>query len=515
MTGAAVQLHTCVANSSTWRTAGPAPEVVDGFQELGTYLFQATGAGWRMLVDDEPLTRSSARPDAWEWSPGFYAGQVRARLEADGRADGPVHFTFDVSPDPQKLGHDIFQAMLDDIRRDEPGLLMGSEPAQSVVGSADRLHDPWLAFARLRSYAPEFLRALKPVTERPRRSLRTTRRHVSLAEARRVDRQTAMVAARSSAASVLRGRAASAGEIRLDVPSIEPTVDCAANRTLLALARSVLQRIRAVRVECAVLVEKERLSETATPLANRWPTRREELDRMERRLVKLLAGFPFIDVRRAEVTAAGLTAVSADPIYARAWGRGWRAIRDGAGDSMEQDAVWLSPTWEIYERWCFLRLRRWLTARYPTWNWMGDSFQRTWRGRGPGVEAELALQPRFPAWSENRGERWSVSRQREPDIVLTVTRGAESKFLVFDAKYRTTRANVLDAMQSAHIYQDSLRLRSARPVGALLLVPAGGGAPWLEGRGFQEDHRVGVVVMTPGNEPAFPGFVGDLLSAHD
>lgn len=122
------------------------------------------------------------------------------------------------------------------------------------------------------------------------------------------------------------------------------------------------------------------------------------------------------------------------------------------------------------------------------------------------------LQPTFPAWSETRGERWSVSRKREPDIVLTVTNGWESQFVIFDAKYRASRQNVLEAMQSAHIYQDSLRACGTRPSGALLLVPAGGGAPWLESAEFQDEHRVGIVEMAPGGVPVMPAFVSDLLT---
>jgi len=59
---------------------------------------------------------------------------------------------------------------------------------------------------------------------------------------------------------------------------------------------------------------------------------------------------------------------------------------------------------------------------------------------------------------------WSVSRQREPDIVLRVEGGgSEARFVVFDAKYRTSRSAVLDAMASAHIYRDSLRFGGRAP----------------------------------------------------
>jgi hypothetical protein len=104
-----------------------------------------------------------------------------------------------------------------------------------------------------------------------------------------------------------------------------------------------------------------------------------------------------------------------------------------------------------------------------------------------------------------------VSKQREPDIVLRVSTGDTMRFLVFDAKYRATRANVLDTMQSAHIYQDSLRIGAQRPEASLLLVPANEGAAWLGDAAFQAEHKVGVHVMAPAGEPGLPNAIIGLL----
>jgi hypothetical protein len=99
---------------------------------------------------------------------------------------------------------------------------------------------------------------------------------------------------------------------------------------------------------------------------------------------------------------------------------------------------------------------------------------------------------------------WSVSKERVPDLVLTLQSAEGTRFFVFDAKYRTSRANVLDAMESAHIYQDSLRIGQRRPEASMLLVPSGGGAPWLEAPAFQMTHRVGVCVLTPDQDTSIP-----------
>ena len=99
---------------------------------------------------------------------------------------------------------------------------------------------------------------------------------------------------------------------------------------------------------------------------------------------------------------------------------------------------------------------------------------------------------------------WSVSKERVPDLLFTIESSEGTCFVVLDAKYRTSRSNVLDAMASAHIYQDSLRIGSRRPEGSMLLIPSGGGAHWLEDPQFQSKHRVGVHVLSPRSASALP-----------
>jgi hypothetical protein len=60
---------------------------------------------------------------------------------------------------------------------------------------------------------------------------------------------------------------------------------------------------------------------------------------------------------------------------------------------------------------------------------------------------------------------------------------------------RTSRPSVLEGMQSAHVYKDSLRWKQQSPNFALLLVPRGGSAAWLESNDFRMRHGVGVVEL--------------------
>jgi hypothetical protein len=273
------------------------------------------------------------------------------------------------------------------------------------------------------------------------------------------------------------------------------------------MLRALLRRATTVLEQLEVAVGREQVSETRTPLAARWPARKTFLNNMIMQLGIMLRNFPFTAVRRPEVTAAGLTAIAADPIYSRTWSRGWRALRIGFESDPGTERLWVSPSWEIYERWCFLRLGQLLASSMPTWQW--HSLRNPWRwvGADSGAHAELRLQPTFQAHSSAAVGKWSISKQRVPDLVLTVERGAETCFLVLDAKYRTSRQAVLDAMESAHIYQDSLRIGHIRPVATLLLVPTTSDVAWLATPQFVGEHRVGVFSLTPGETASLPEVV--------
>ena len=131
--------------------------------------------------------------------------------------------------------------------------------------------------------------------------------------------------------------------------------------------------------------------------------------------------------------------------------------------------------------------------------------------KGDDLCIELLLQPWFPAGDANsRSEFGSISGSREPDIVLTFHEGDRGRWYVLDAKYRTTRPNVLDAMSSAHIYRDSLRWRQRKPESAVLLVPRSGGAPWMEQPDFIREHRVGVRELN--TETDVGGLLDDLTA---
>jgi len=497
-----------------WRVLHPAPAENLGFAETRHYLFQKPQADCSLYVDDEPLPDHPSKPSCWVWEPRFFAGEVTAEIVmADGT--NPILFLLDVAPDVNKLGREVFAQMVNELWQEDPVLVIGSEPATTRSGDLGSQEEPWVAFARLRRYGPESLRALAAIRACPHRALRSRRDSVPLHYARRVDRQTTAALLRSPAVGLFAPDAeklpALTQKSRLDVPRVEETVDSAANRTILALVLALLRRTRALGERLQGLVEREVESETRTSLAARWPKRKQFLERLATQFKILLRLDPFAEVVRAEITGAGLTVIASDPIYARAWSCGWRALRHGVELGTNAERLWVSPSWEIYERWCFLRFGKLLATRMPAWGWQRLPNPSRWTGSHDERRAELLLQPTFPSNYPGTGKMWSISRQRVPDLVLRVESADGLRFVVLDAKYRTSRVNVLDAMESAHIYHDSLRIGSRRPEGSLLIVPSSGGAAWLEDPSFQEEHRVGIHVLSPGIDTPLPGLISGVL----
>jgi hypothetical protein len=305
---------------------------------------------------------------------------------------------------------------------------------------------------------------------------------------------------------------------QLDVPVAEQHFDGAANRCLVAFARAVLNRIRWVTDELERRAADDTPSDTRTALAPRWPVRRDFLARLHDEVLRILRREPFSRVTRPEITAAGLNATAADPFYSRAQGLAWRILRLGLSGPPIDERLWMSPTWEIYERWCFIRLARMLRSAYPhlTWNHADRHPTKAIaarRGSSGHSSVELLLQPVFLSWDQS-GARWrSLSGQRVPDLVITYESSEGVRFIVLDAKYRVDRGSVLEGMGSAHLYHDALRYCGRSPDLALLLIPGPSGAQWLEDASFHGEHRVGATVLGPLQATPSPEVLSGLVAA--
>lgn len=470
----------------------------------------------------DPEDAGPARRTAWEWKPGFYAGSVRAELvDRSDRILGT--WWLDVSPDPAKAGGRVFDRMVEEISEFDERLLIGDEPARRQLGAVGAEANPHILFERLRRRETDLHRAVAAVQREPATVLRPRRQFVPYRQVRRADLRTLRVAMRDPQACTVLQRergpqsafaARPAAQPRFDVPEVERRMDAPVNRCALYLLRALQRRCRDLAEKLEEEAEKREASETRTALRRRVARRLEILDRIERKLRFAERRSPFREARRPELTAAGLTAVAAHPLYSRFWRVGWEALRRGASLQDPRDPLPIAPTWEVYERWCFVEVARLLERWLPELAWSAQREGQSWSrlGRGEdGLEVELWLQK--TAASTNgvwRCGLWSVSRECRPDLVLRWKREGRGGFVVLDAKYRTNRGAILGGMaESAHLYHDALRWGSAAPQASLLLVPDASAVPWLADKVYVASHGVGAVALRPGTAP--PGWLRGLL----
>jgi hypothetical protein len=494
-----------------------------GCSESREYVFRVDGPGtYALFIDDCEPDASATTPNEWRWQAGFFAGEVTLEVENDCGAL-VADYRIVVAPAENKVAAEDFDAMVEELRAFDPELLFGFESGRRGMGAEGAHWNVHLAYARLRLYGPGFVQALSSLRQRPQTRLVSRRELKPLHQARHIDATTIRHAATQSAAGrVLRlGVAANTGDAMptFDVPAAEHTLDNPANRTVLALLHTVVRQVRTVRKALAEGRVPIRDAQALEAYRQRLPRRLGFLDELDDALRRSLRLRPFCDVTRAEVSAAGLNTVSANPLYARIHRTGWQAIRLGiAGDRLDAK-LWTSPTWQVYERWTFLRTCQAVTAAldgaepkvvYPTSR--DDCIEFTWT-RGP-TTVKAHLQSRCPAWDQTPWRGFaSLSGERIPDIVITRDGPDGRHYLVLDAKYRVSRQAVLDAMSSAHIYRDCLRWYGASPTGAYLLVPAAGGAPWLESAEFHARHRCGVVALgLSGPTGVFTQLVAEFVS---
>lgn len=207
-------------------------------------------------------------------------------------------------------------------------------------------------------------------------------------------------------------------------------------------------------------------------------------------------------ITREESSAAGVTAVAADPIYARAYRFARSILRPGAPADDANDWAWMSPSWDLYETWCCIRVGRVLRELLQGFKWIQDGIVRQ-VGHGWDVKVSLTSQVTFSYRKDaaDRDKFNSISKELRPDLVLTLERGSVRRFMVLDAKYSQSRSSILDAMYSAHVYHDALRWHGRPPDRNLLLVPASEESlEWLHGAEFKAEYRVGITQCTPGEE---------------
>lgn len=472
-------------------------KVVFGLHEDTDYCLTwgAPQPGDRLYIDDVEVPADHHGRCAWR--PEFYAGRVRVELV---RTSGSCErFWLDVGPSVSKSGYDSFIAMVEDIRTADAALLGGESAASLLFGRYGRegLFTEDILFSRIQTYLPQFLDAVQRLMRSLHQALAMEMQVLPLSRVRRLttsalrDRRLATIIGGCLATDSdyfdvhLRGRA----PVR--------TFDTPANQALVTLMR----RLQGAVGRLILGIQEERLGVDRTSHALRKPRRLALLQAFDEKLRRLLVSSPFDAVRRSGVTAAGLTQIAAHPGYSRAYSLGSLALNTFVQGDGERDLLHTAPSWGIYETWCYLRTVNGFASA------VGASVERIAAGSSPvsadlgyrckladGIALEFLFQAVFPAGSP-AGNRtgYSISRERRPDILVVRREADKVSCMVLDAKWRSGRNNVLEAMESAHIYHDSLRLGLLAPELAVLLLPGKAAVPSLEAKAFQQQHGVGAI----------------------
>jgi hypothetical protein len=114
----------------------------------------------------------------------------------------------------------------------------------------------------------------------------------------------------------------------------------------------------------------------------------------------------------------------------------------------------------------------------------------------------LDYQRTFRVLSSHLREWHSLSGEFRPDYVVSFEKdGACAGWLILDAKYRTSRASVHDALRELHVYRDALRRRGKRADAAFIIVPGldEEAAAYAE-VGYVGTHAFGAVVSAGNDE---------------
>jgi hypothetical protein len=463
-----------------------------GLYEGTEYIFVTGTFECNLYVDDIHFPHTKTHQVVWR--PTLYAGRVKVEVEPT--YGEIVQYFLTIGPQASKASDGQFDAMVQSIRVFEQTLMSGLSSTTMSFGHEGRegLFADDVRLSRLRAYGPKFLDAVEGISRWPHRALSADAQVLPLSRVKHLhpsalqDRRIAAIA---------RGAFTSAEDLEsLQIRSrtSTPTFDTPANRTLLALVR----RFQAQLNDSVERVTSGSLRGDKAEQALRVSRRQGTLELLSARATRLLRGPPFNELKTSSTTSAGLTQIAANPHYSRAYRFGSRALNTGV-EGVGEDELHVNYTWGIYELWCFVAVLKALESTTGVELTRIASTAATsdlifGANIGPGKALEVHLQPKFPALSPSAGKRcWSISRERYPDILLIETSAAGERAMVLDAKWRSGRQNVLEAMESAHIYHDALRVQGGLPSPCLLLLPGPADVPELTEPEYIKRHGVGAI----------------------
>ncbi|WP_437681718.1 DUF2357 domain-containing protein [Sorangium sp. So ce131] len=427
----------------------------------------------------------------------------------------------EVAPRAEKLSEGAWLALLADLEAWSPGLAIGLEGGG--VGAVQTEGTPATVLAAaLLPLVPALVRAVRAIAAAPREVATVTREDVPLRAVRRADRETLHWLARHPAAARavdpwLRARAG-LQDPYVPQDTTRETVDHPVNRYVAWL----VARVGRVLGELGGALGRAAGNPQLRPDTAQWCRARARAaagaaDELAATLRRTFLG----SLTPMPATEAALLAVQDDPVYARAHAlaRPFLSPRFRLRESLDGGEAPVRPSFELYELWTLLAVKRALAAFLDGWTWtwqqgpgnellagLGGGAAFTARCPMDGARLDIRYNMTFPGYFARRtSDPYSISGERRPDIVISFEPPAgQRSWICLDAKYRVRREALADSFTSLHIYRDALRWETFGGAcrGGLLLVPAiePECQPWFASE-FRERFGIGAWRLTPGEPP--------------
>jgi hypothetical protein len=220
----------------------------------------------------------------------------------------------------------------------------------------------------------------------------------------------------------------------------------------------------------------------------------------------------FHAVKPEPLTDAVIQSLPDHPFYSAIHRVGRQLISPGLAFAPEQDIYSaLKHSYDLFELVVLYRLIAGVSAGLPPdWHLTDQgSIKRLphedrppdrsiWIWSGPDdQELEMYYQAKFASAVTPPDVRpfSSLSAQGVPDYVLVHRRGgAVVRWLILDAKYRSSRQSIHDALADVHRYRDSLRISGRPAEAAYIIVPCLQGNAEIYGQSnYLEMHQFGAV----------------------
>jgi hypothetical protein len=402
-----------------------------------------------------------------------------------------------------KIEASEWETLLDEIDRRWPGCTLGVEGGLHGQAGARGL-DRMLALLAFEPLLDDVLKDLATLLDALRTKENFPAQMVPLRSLRRLDvSSTRWIATHPQLAYALRSNTEFTGN-RGDalVPHRRRVVslDHPANRAIRWLFDRLANRLKVVAL--MLRARSEALAFSLTDAKSWCDQRALKLGCAAERIDRLVRCSPLSLVEPTPPDTSALSTLASDPLYARVFRRcrRWLAPRFEHDGKESEGDVPIRASFDLYERWCLLAIRRALAEAFPDARWRDSSTSATDIFDPPsGGVASIGISASgtvtlydnlsFEPWSGG-SDRFSITTRRRPDFVITWhSREGLRSWVVLDAKYRASYDSIALALSELHVYRDSLRWPDylGPCQAAVALVPAAetralewGTAPYLE-----------------------------------